>query len=209
MNKSFYLLLILCLISCKNTSDPNILSQAFSHDEFTPTAKSDTLFVDLVASEVLWKGTKMRGAGQHQGRILLKDGFFHSEGKHITGGKFIVAMHTIEVTDIPKHEPVPKKRLEDHLKGPDFFNSSKYPISIFEITNVLSTAKGMLNIEGNLTIKDVTRSIQFTAILHEGTFSGTFSINRFDYNIGYTGSWLEKTLVDKQVEITIKITIRS
>ena len=208
MSKSIILLLVLCLISCKDTSDAEVVSRVFPSDVFSSKMQSDTLFADLVASEVLWKGTKMRGTGKHEGSVLIKDGFFLSEGTKITGGSFTVAMHTIEVTDIPDHEPVPKKRLEDHLKSPDFFNTAEYPFARFEITKVRFTDTGILKIEGDLTIKDVTRNIRFTAVLKEDTFSGTFSINRFDWNIGYTGSWLEKTLVDKNVEITLKLFFR-
>ena len=69
----------------------------------------------------------MRGAGKHEGKIALKSGYFITQNGQLKGGKFIVDMQTIEVTDIPKHDPIPRNNLKNHLKNADFFDVGKFP----------------------------------------------------------------------------------
>src|SRR5690554_7893288 len=58
----------------------------------------------------------------------------------MTGGRFIVDMNSITVTDLTDAEM--KGNLEGHLKGATaenadhFFNVSQFPTSSFEVTNV-------------------------------------------------------------------------
>jgi hypothetical protein len=40
-----------------------------------------------------------------------------------------------------------------------------------------------------------------------GNFVTIFTFNRLDWNIAYEGSWADKTLVDKEVELTIEIVV--
>ena len=106
---------------------------------------------------------------------------------------------------MPTYETIPRKRLTEHLKGAEFFNSKKYPISYFEITNVEPIIIDSLRIYGNLTIKNVTNNIEFTALYKNEMFSTKFIFDRFQWNIGSKGSLVDKTLVDKDIELTIQL----
>jgi polyisoprenoid-binding protein YceI len=180
------------------TSDPGIS---------TNITIGDTLNINLSSSNIYWKGTKMRGAGKHEGDIQLKDGFFITQYKQIVGGQFAIDMHSIEVTDIPKTDPIPIKNLTDHLKNADFFDVEKHPTSTFKIINVKSTSSDSLQITGNLTLKNITKQIEFIAFYQNNLFSTTFSIDRFQWNIAYEGNWADKTLVDKDIELKIKLVV--
>jgi polyisoprenoid-binding protein YceI len=194
------------LISCigkhkSNSQKATIKAPTHSSNEKT----GDTLKVNLSNSSIHWKGTKMKGSGKHQGQIQLQDAFLKNSKGLLVGGHFTVDMNTIEVTDIPEHEPVPRKRFNDHMKSKDFFDTETVPISKFEITKVEHTTTDSLTITGNLTIKGITKSISFASTKKRKTFIARFTIDRFQWNIAYKGSWVNKTLVDKDIELTIEL----
>jgi polyisoprenoid-binding protein YceI len=209
MNKLLWILIVPILIgSClgKHNSKVQEANIGKAKKEQNSPAK-DTLKIDLSNSIILWKGTKMRGAGKHEGQIQLQDGYFLTDQNKLVGGRFTMNMNTIQVTDIPEHEPVPRKRFNDHMKSEDFFNTEKYPTSEFTITEINDLANDSIIISGNLNIKDITKNISFKAKNSEKEFSTKFTFDRFEWNIAYEGSWADKTLVDKDIELSIKLKI--
>ncbi|AUC86076.1 polyisoprenoid-binding protein [Polaribacter sp. ALD11] len=162
--------------------------------------------VDVASSVITWKGTKPTGA--HNGTIMLKEGSLNlNEGK-LTGGSFAVNMSTIKVLDIPADKEGNGK-LVGHLSAPDFFDVAAYATSKFVITSVEET-EGKLAVTGNLTIKDVTKSITIPAMLtKEGaitTFkSETFSIDRADFNVKYGSKKFFDNLKDKFIDDLIEM----
>ncbi|TVZ26988.1 YceI-like domain-containing protein [Gillisia sp. Hel_I_86] len=155
--------------------------------------------------EVLWKGSKMGHTGKHQGKIQLQKAYFLTKDKNISGGGFMVDMQSIEVIDIPMHEPIPRKRLVDHLKSDDFFDADAYPTSHFEITNVEPITGDSLKIKGNLTIKNTTKNLEFLALYKDNLFSTKFTFDRFQWDIAYKGNWIDRTFVDREIELTVML----
>lgn len=205
-NVSFLLLLLLVLSSCNGNRTTEFQQAAMTKSSPTDVhINSDTLRLDMSRSIIRWKGTKMKGLGKHEGQIELEDGFFTITNSLLTGGHFIANMNSIEVTDIPTHEPVPRRRFNDHMKSADFFDTATYPVSKFEITSIQYKTNDSLFISGNLTLKDITRNISFAANYKEKTFKTGFTIDRFQWNIGYEGSWVDKTLVDKDIILEIQL----
>ncbi len=51
---------------------------------------------------------------------------------------------------------------DGHLKSADFFDVEKFPTMTFKSTRVDSTGGGEGTVEGDLTIRDVTRKVVFT-----------------------------------------------
>lgn len=166
--------------------------------------------IDNKKSEVKWKGTKMRGLGKHEGVLTIKEGYFETRDNILIGGKIVFDMNTIRVTDIPKHEPVPRRRLNNHLKSDDFFGVEEFPEAKFSILKVLNSTEQQFIAEGELSIRDVTDKIRvILEITTQGSeikaISSTIKFDRFNWNVGYTGSWIDRTLVDKEIEINIVI----
>ncbi len=210
MNKLLLILIIPMLFSsCKGKHKSNAQEANIGKAQKDQNSlHKDSLQVDLSNSTIHWKGTKMGGAGKHEGQIQLQNGYFLTDLNKIVGGKFTMDMNSIQVTDIPEHEPVPRKRFNDHMKSEDFFNVKTYPTSEFTITEIENLTNDSILVSGNLTIKDITKSIKFKAISRVKEFSAKFTFDRFEWNVAYEGNWADKTLVDKDIELSIKLKMK-
>lgn len=102
---------------------------------------------------------------------------------------------------------------DKHLKGDDFFNAEKFPQMKFESTSLKSVGGNKYKLNGNLTIRDVTKPVSFD-VTYGGTasmsgkqkagFKAKGSINRFDYNLKWSATTeAGGMVVGKEVEITI------
>ena len=103
-----------------------------------------------------------------------------------------------------------------HLKSADFFDAEKFPTMRFQSTKVKPAGDGELAVEGDLTIRDVTRKVQFavegpTAATKDPWgntrvgISATTKINRKDFGLTWNAA-LETggILVGEEVAITIE-----
>ena len=164
--------------------------------------------VDLSASGIHWKGFKPGGG--HHGTISLKKGTLMLRDNAITGGNFVVDMNSIVCEDLEDAES--NGKLVGHLKSPDFFDVEKYPEGVFTITSVNGSGD-QLNVTGNLTLKDVTKSITFPAMVSgSGPYTVTvpaFTIDRTQWNVNYGSKNIFKNLKDQfindEIEISVKI----
>ncbi|MDB2555643.1 YceI family protein [Flavobacteriaceae bacterium] len=161
--------------------------------------------VDLTTSMMTWKGTKPTGA--HNGTVALKSGGLVVENGVLKEGEFVIDMNTIKNLDMAGSEGAGK--IEGHLKAPDFFDIAVYPTSTFVITSVLEV-EANIAVTGNLTIKDVTKSITIPAKIstEDGvtTFtSDLFNIDRADFNVKYGSKrWIEG-LKDKFIDDLVEM----
>lgn len=168
--------------------------------------KEDTLAIDLTRSKILWKGTKMRGLGKHEGEIEIQGGFLLIENNRIIGGEMDVNMQNISVTDIPKSDPIPIKNLTDHLKGPDFFDVDKHPISHLSIGSAQQAQDNKILLTGSLTIKGITNPISFVVEkVGMNHFKTELELDRFEWDIAYSGSWIDRTLVDRVIILRVEL----
>ena len=161
--------------------------------------------VDLTTSMMTWKGTKP--TGEHNGTVALKSGGLVVENGVLKEGEFVIDMSTIKNLDMAGSKGAGK--IEGHLKAPDFFDIAVYPTSTFVITSVLEV-EANLAVTGNLTIKDVTKSITIPAKIssEDGvtTFtSALFNIDRADFNVKYGSKrWIEG-LKDKFIDDLVEM----
>jgi polyisoprenoid-binding protein YceI len=94
---------------------------------------------------------------------------------------------------------------DKHLKKKDYLDVSRYTLLSFKSTSVAPGEKsGSYAVTGNLTIKDVTKEVQFpftATVTGDGiAFVGKFKINRRDYNVGGKSISMGDT-VDVQLEV--------
>lgn len=105
------------------------------------------------------------------------------------------------------------ERRDGHLKSPDFFDAEKYPDLKF--AGKLLKEGGKYHLRGKLTIKDITKDIDFD-VTYKGTlktdkftkagFKMVGTINRFDYNLKFDAKVEGGGLVvGQEVEITANV----
>lgn len=200
-------------VACKNDKQ-NAVEVGEAQDVATPTEEAVTYEIDTTASTIKWRGTKP--TGEHQGIIDIEAGSLTVTGEEINSGKVTIDMNSITVTDEGLEE---KKRtnLENHLKGTvegketDFFNVKKYPTASFEITG-MTEVDGKKMLQGNLTIKEETKNIQFpvkTSIADEEITleSETFTIDRTDWKVNYGSKSVFDNLGDNFISDDMELTI--
>lgn len=204
-NRFVFLIATLLLSSCIGKHNSNAEQATITSENTVSTQNrfGDTLKVLLSKSTMTWKGTKMRGAGKHEGEIKLKSGYFITEDDDIVNGSFVIDMTTIAVTDIPEHEPIPRNNLNNHLKSSEFFDVAQFPTAEFQITDVKNSGADSLAVKGNLTMKNTTKNITFSAHYAKKQFTAKFKIDRFQWHVAYEGNLMNKTLVDKDIELQI------
>ena len=109
---------------------------------------------------------------------------------------------------------------DDHLRSADFFESDEFPVMTFHSTAIRHTGGTGFELDGDLTIKDVTKPITLTGeFLGWGTdpFEKTFiaaeaktSVDREDWDLTWnmaveTGGWLVSKKIDIVIDIEAKL----
>lgn len=173
---------------------------------FTNAQTSEKLEIDISKSELKWFGEHTFYFGGHQGIISFKEGYFIITETVITGGEFIIDMNSIIGTDNGKIDR--DSGLVKHLKDPDFFDVSRFPISKLTITNVFYENNTRLKIKANLTIKGITLPINFKAeINHEKQQMITkFKIDRTRWGINYN-SKLKDGAISDAIGFEVKLSL--
>ncbi|KOY52163.1 YceI family protein [Polaribacter dokdonensis] len=155
--------------------------------------------VNLSTSMITWKGYKPTGS--HNGTVAIQDADLLIEDGALKAGEFTIDMNSIKVEDIPADNDGNAK-LRGHLTSADFFDVATYPTSKFVITNVEKKEGNKVHLTGNLTIKDVTKSVTIPAMMstENGVTtleSETFMIDRAEFNVKYGSKSFFDDLKDK------------
>lgn len=165
----------------------------------TPVKKS----INPEKSSIDWKGEKVLGT--HTGTISLQEGHLEMDANGITGGKFIVDMNTITVTDL---EGGSKGKLEGHLKSDDFFGVKNYPTASLVINSAKKTDYGY-DVSANITIKGITEPISFVLNEHEdGTMTTKLVIDRTKFDVRYGSGSFFDNLGDKTISDDFKLDVK-
>ena len=118
----------------------------------------------------------------------------------------------VETASVNTREP----NRDNHLRSPDFFNSTVYPSMIFKSTQVDVTDKNHACLAGEMTIRDITHpvvwDVEFAGMAKSpwgavsAGFTATTKINRKDWDLTWnkpleTGG----VLVGDEIEISIEL----
>lgn len=204
------------LTACNSGSGEKAVSSAEAKGKQMSDAGSMEVAVDLKESKVGWYGSKP--GGDHYGEVLLSEGILQMEDGELTGGKFSIDMSTISNQDLENETQ--NANLVNHLKSPDFFNVDSFPHAQFMITGIAVYEGAPLEdgqmpthlISGDLTIKEITRNIQFPAMIkaEDGLVRASvprFFIDRSEWDVRWGSTTIFPNLRERIVHDDIGISI--
>ena len=199
----FVVALALGMASCNNGNPTNA-----SEAQAAAAGQGQEIKLDLQQSSIEFIGS---GIGkEHPGTFRLKDGSVTVKDNKITGGKLIIDIKSLQVS---QPEEIYQTMLLPHLLSADFFDAEKFPEATFEITQVSTpqatenqSEANTVNISGNLTLKGITKNVTFPAVVKaaENTVKGRgeFEIDRTQWEMHYGNN---KQLADKFISPIVKI----
>lgn len=86
---------------------------------------------------------------------------------------------------------VPK--FDEHLRSDDFFDAAKYPSVVFQSTSTEAVGEGKLKVTGDLTIRDITRTVVLDVTMNKAGvrqgrpavgFDASATIKRSEFGLG-------------------------
>lgn len=157
-------------------------------------AEAQTKKIDVSKSKIVWIGKKI--TGQHEGTINFKEGYLIFKDNKVAGGNFTADMTSLVNTDLKGSS---KTKLEGHLKSDDFFGVYNFKTSTLAFKSIGSKGNDIYLITADLTIKGITKTVQFELIVKGNTATAHVVIDRTKFNIEYgSGSFFED-LGDKTI----------
>jgi polyisoprenoid-binding protein YceI len=158
--------------------------------------KNQTFNIAVAQSNIDWTGRKVTGA--HNGTIAIKSGELVLQDGKLTGGNFVVDTTSIRILDIT--DPGTNAQFAGHLASDDFFGIEQHPEASFVITSSVPAEANGYEITGDLTIKGITHSVVFRAVLNTNgdtlTATGRITIDRTKYGIKFRSGNFFKNLGD-------------
>lgn len=155
---------------------------------FVGQAKAaETWQVDPVHSQVLFS-VRHLGIGQVWGWFKKFEGSVVLDAAEPTKS-------SVQFTLFPDSVDTRDDKRDQHLRGPDFFNVKQAPRWTFKSSSVKVVGQDTYEIEGELTLRGVTKPLAFKARkLGEGDdpwgqrrlgLSARFTVNRLEFGISY------------------------
>ena len=174
-----------------------IVAIAFS--AFTINDRNSTMNVDVAESKVTWLGKKV--TGEHTGTIKIASGGLQFNEDKLVGGSFEIDMKSIENADVENQEY--NQKLVGHLKSDDFFGVEKYPRAILVVTDVNQKSASKYHVKGDITIKGITKSIEFpvevSLMESKAVASASLTIDRSEFDVRYGSGSFFDGLGDKMI----------
>ena len=150
--------------------------------------------VDTEASKITWMAYKVTGS--HEGTINLASGNLDFNGNTLTGGAFVVDMTTINTTDL---EGEYKQKLDGHLHSDDFFGTATHKTASLEITSVKASGKNAYDATAKLTIKNITKEVNFTISVYGSKATASLKVDRSQFDVRYGSGSFFDNLGDKTI----------
>ena len=197
MKKIILSFLIISTFACTNNTDNHDRSEV-DYGSYGNSLSLSDLKINNQLSNIKWIGSKVTES--HYGTINIDRGVLQiNEGGELVGGEFVIDMNSLLCTDIENE--IYKKKLEDHLKDEDFFDVSNFPNSGIKITDVDKFEADSYRITADLTIKDITHSINFDADVKKQELNyeviSNIKIDRTKWDVKYKSKNFVKNLGDK------------
>ena len=170
----------------------------------------DNVRVSTENSTIKWIGSKI--ASSHEGNINIAKGALNIDHGTLVGGQFSIDMQSLATTDMSEEY---NKKLDGHLKNEDFFNVEEFPNALVVITSAKKRDGNDYYITADLTIKGITHSINFPAVVTlkglNFTATANIKIDRTKWDITYNSGNFFENLGDKLIldEIVLDVFLLS
>ena len=155
--------------------------------------------------ELKWIGKKVAISSNHYGSIDLKKGSLTLDKGVVTGGSFVVDMTTIKVEDIKDAKY--NKKLVSHLESDDFFSIKTHPEAKIVFTKVTKVSYDKYNIDAKLTIKNITKTINFDLEHEKDKYEADIKFDRTQFNVKYGSGNFFKSLGDKVISDEVEVEV--
>jgi polyisoprenoid-binding protein YceI len=169
--------------------------------------------LDVKKSKLFWKAPKNR----HNGFILFNSGTLSNfTAGRPTRGTFSINMNSMSSTD--EASTAGRNNVDDKLRSEDFFAVSRYPTATMLINQILPAQNpATYKVSGELTIKGVTNSIEFTTIMKQNgnriIATANTNISREKWNINHQqqpSPWdfvarMKDNLVDYEISVSLEL----
>jgi len=169
--------------------------------------------LDVKKSKLFWKAPKNR----HNGYILFNSGILSNfTAGWPTQGTFSIDMNSMRSTD--ETTAAGRKKVDDELRSEGFFAVPQYPAATMLVKQIFSDkSPNTFRVLGELTIKTVTKPIEFTAIMKQKgniiTATANMNISRANWNINHQPkptSWnildrVKDSIVDNDIPVSMEL----
>ena len=186
-----------------------LVASGFSKGTNNPSKPGgfSVLTIDPSNSNIAWKAEKP--TGMHLGTIAITGGRLNFTCRQLSGGSVNIDMKSINVTDLSAPD---KQKLENNLRGDNFFDTEKYPQARLDIASVDHKSEPsyhFVTVNGNLTMHGVTKRVVFTADITKNAADqfiaqADIDIDRRDWNIA-TSNIKYNTLIYKTVHLHVSL----
>ena len=198
-------IIILTLIGCDKKNETKDIKVGNTSSTYLEKGSYDIINTE---SELKWIGKEL-STDTHTGTLALKKGKIDVNANGVINGEVEIDMTTIIVTDMQGKWG---KKLEGHLKSPDFFGVEKYPNAFITFQSDENTIKNnQINLTGELTIKDITHPISFTAELLQKKptlkAKASMSFDRSKYDVRFRSGKFFENLGDKLILDDIEVDV--
>jgi hypothetical protein len=184
-----------------------------AHAQQKNPAKDVAYQLDVRKSKLLWEAPRYK----HSGFILFNSGSLSNiVNDWPTQGTFSINMNSMRSTS--ESTPAKTKKVDNELRSPGFFDVSKYPAATMVVKKIVAQVNGTgYKISGELTIKNVTKPIEFTATMKQKgstiTAVANMNISRANWNINLQkkpDTWnpfnvVKNQLIENDIPISLQL----
>ena len=204
MKKYTLLIIFLLAAGCGTVKDPEKSSKKLNQVSFEEGVYS----VVVDRTELSWIGKEI-STKIHTGTLNLSDGTIQIIDENTINGNITIDMSSINVTDLQGRA---KEMLEGHLRSADFFEVENYPNATLSFkSKTYNKLKNQIDFEGQLTIKDISNPILFSATLLESSpylrAKSILSFDRSKYDVRFRSGSFFENLGDKLILDDIDVNI--
>jgi polyisoprenoid-binding protein YceI len=225
MKRTFASLMLTFALFAACTDAPESDEATTSEAKEVSSSSDEPWKVKTSDSKIEWIGTKV--TGYHTGEVPVKSGELYVKDGAVSGGKFVMDVAGISVSGPKSVDAESNTKLLGHLKSEDFFDVQKHPEATFELTSLRAFSGDVKDtadprqdeineykvgnpthtVSGNMTIKGVTKNIEFPARItvngNNAEAIAKFNIDRKQWGIVYPGK--PDDLIRDNIHLGIKI----